>query len=38
MIVGLSGLPFSGKSTLAGYLEANFEFTKVDLRDLPVEL
>lgn len=38
MIVGLSGLPFSGKGTLADFLVDNFNYTKVSLSALPAEL
>ena len=38
MIVGLMGAPYSGKATLAGYLEQRHGYTKVNLADLPAEL
>ena len=38
MIVGLVGSRFSGKSTLAKYLEQHHQFERVDLNNLQPEL
>lgn len=38
MIVGLVGPKYSGKGTLARYLEERHEFKRVDLNELPAEL